>query len=185
MAGKSPREAVDSFSGYFEETLSVISADHLTVFQTSANVYSLITQPYANVRTRQGTDLRISVVQSVGTKRLNPKEFKATTRKYSYRLNLGEEHEVLAYHWHPDGSAVRFPHLHLRISQELGYPEIERRIHRAHYPTSRVCIEDFVLLLIDYYDVVPRMPKSQWSRILDKNKSAFEKMATWKVSARK
>jgi len=44
---------------------------------------------------------------------------------------------------------LRDPHLHLRTTPNLGYPEIERKIARAHFPSSRVCLEDFIKLLID------------------------------------
>jgi hypothetical protein len=88
-------------------------------------------------------------------------------------------HGIVAYHWHPDDFSVRDPHLHLRITPNLGYPEIERKIGRAHFPTSRVCLEDFVRLLIDYYDIKPSLHHSAWRRILRKNKAAFGKQASW------
>ncbi len=95
-------------------------------------------------------------------------EFKALTREYSYRLMQKSDiasREILAYHWHPNDSELRDPHLHIRS------------IARVHFPTSRVCVEDFISMLIKYYGVKPRMRKSEWTAIVEKNKNAFEKMA--------
>ena len=50
-----------------------------------------------------------------------------------------------------------------------------------HFPTSRVCLEDFIEMVIKYYGARPSMKYSEWTIILDKNKRAFEKLATWKV----
>lgn len=126
----------------------------------------------------------ISVVQTLGTRKLDDGNYKVMTRRYSYSL-LSEKaistHGVLSYHWHPEESAVDFPHLHIRITPQVGYPELELRIHTAHYSTSRVCLEDFVMCLIRYYDVRPRMAKSKWQPLLKKNKAAFDKWATWKI----
>jgi len=38
-----------------------------------------------------------------------------------------------------------------------------------------------VLMLIKYYGVKPTRKVREWHDILEKNKAAFEKMATWKV----
>jgi hypothetical protein len=37
------------------------------------------------------------------------------------------------------------------------------------------------MMLTKYYDVRPRFMYSEWTAILDKNKAAFEKYATWKI----
>jgi len=44
-----------------------------------------------------------------------------------------------------------------------------------------VCLEDFILLLIKYYDIKPILHPSTRKRILRKNKQAFEKHASWFV----
>jgi hypothetical protein len=98
--------------------------------------------------------------------------FKVSTREHSYRLLHGVDvasREILAYHWHPHDSELRDPHLHIRS------------IPRVHFPTSRVCIEDFVWMMIKYDGVRPKMKHSEWTAILAKNKKAFEQMATWKI----
>ena len=99
-------------------------------------------------------------------------QFKAKTREYSYRLmEQGDiaARDLVSYHWHPNDSALRSPHLHVAA------------VPRVHFPTSRVCLEDFIWMLIQYYDVKPRLKLAKWTGILEKNKAAFEKMATWKI----
>jgi hypothetical protein len=101
------------------------------------------------------------------------REYKVSTREYSYRLSDSpniEDDDILAYHWHPNDFEVRYPHLHVRA--------VEGDIH---FPTSRVCVEDFILLLIKYYDVRPRLAHDEWTGILRKNKRAFGHGATWTV----
>jgi hypothetical protein len=67
-------------------------------------------------------------------------------RSNSYRLMQHSDvasKEILAYHWHPNDSELRDPHLHIRS------------VARVHFPASRVCFEDLVCMLIKYYGVVP------------------------------
>jgi hypothetical protein len=172
LAAKSAREAVDNFAGYFRETLSCITAGFVTVFQESKNLYKITCDPPARMSKRSGGHLFIIATQTLGISQNADNTYKVTTREYSYRLVAQEDiasEDIVAYHWHPHESDLRSPHLHLT------------EIPRIHFPTSRVCIEDFVMMLARYYDVRPRLPHTEWTGILEKNKAAFEKSATWKV----
>ena len=185
MPGRTENEAVDNFIRFLRESLSCVIAQDLIAFKESPKLFKVWLNPPAEVRTLQGRKLYVSVTQ-IFTVRPDPRthgQFKVSTREYSYRLSQDQDvksHGVLSYHWHPNDFEVRFPHLHVTVTPRTGYPEIERRIRRAHFPTSRVCVEDFILLLINYYDVRPKMAASKWKRILKKNKGAFDKMVTWK-----
>jgi hypothetical protein len=174
MAGKDEWEAADKFVGYLHETLSCVTVDKLTLFQQSKKLYKVWFNPPTELATRSGAKLFLSFTQVLGAgpDAKQPGEFKVSTREYSYRLMQRSDvasKEILAYHWHPNDSELRDPHLHIRS------------IARVHFPTSRVCLEDFVRMLIKYYGVRPTMKKSEWTAILDKNKKAFEQMATWKI----
>jgi hypothetical protein len=172
VAGRTATEAVDNFSGFFKETLSCVSAGYVTVFQESKQVYKIACDPPLQMRKRSGGNLFIIATQSLGTSENADGTFKAKTREYSYRL-VAEQSlvatDIVAYHWHPSDSELHSPHLHIG------------EIPRVHFPTSRVSLEDFVLMLISYYDVRPRLKYSEWTGILEKNKAAFEKHATWKI----
>ena len=174
MAGNSPKAAIDNFAQYFKESLSCVTGAWITAFQESRNLYKLTCDPPAKLTKRSGGNLYMIATQVLTTVP-HPAiagQFKAKTREYSYRLLEQEDiavQDIVSYHWHPNDSELRIPHLHVAC------------VPRVHFPTSRVCLEDFILMLIQYYDVRPRMKHSEWAAILEKNKGAFEKMATWKV----
>jgi hypothetical protein len=184
VAGKTPNEARDNFIRFLRETLSCVTKQELTAFRQSSNLYKVWFDPPALVIARNGTRLYISITQIFTVKPDGKGEYKVSTREYSYIFSQTQEvnyHGILAYHWHPHDFEVRDPHLHITITPAAGYPEIERKISRAHFPTSRVALEDFVTLLIKYYDIKPQLPDARWKRYLKKNKSAFDKYATWKI----
>lgn len=187
MPGRTAKEAIQNFAGFLNETLSCVTDTCLVAFQESDNKYKLFLKDPVPISSRSGHRFYLSVVQTCTVEKLEG-GFKVHTLYYSYIFSDSPAfayHGVFSYHWHPDEFNVRHPHLHLRITPELGYPEIERKIAKAHYPTSRVCIEDFILLLIKYYDIQPLLGGAQWSRILRKNRNAFAKGATWFVTHNK
>jgi len=174
VAGRTEKEAADNFIGFLQETVSCVTGDYITAHQRSRKQYVVWFNPPTELRTKSGARLFLSVTQvfTSGPDPKAPGQCKVTTREYSYRLlrrvDVASE-EILAYHWHPNDSEVRDPHLHIR------------QVPRVHFPTSRVCIEDFIRMVIAYYGARPRMKHSEWTAILGKNKRAFEKLATWKV----
>jgi hypothetical protein len=185
VPGKSPEEAIDAFTGFISETLSCVTRDCLTGFQASDHRHKIFFSDPAAVRSAAGETFYLSIVQTFTTvKKQDDGLYKVRTLQYSYVFNDDPQPTnkgLVSYHWHPDDFSLRDPHLHLHITPEVGYPEIERRIARAHFPTSRVCLEDFIILLIKYYDIIPVVSETKWKRILKKNKAAFSKMATWAV----
>ncbi len=173
MAAKSPKEAADNFVFFLRETLSCISDHYLSAFHQSEKLYKAFYEPYAKITGRDGIVYNLSVTQIFRTVPVpgSKGEFKAQTQEYSYRLldETGNEDEFFAYHWHPLDPGVRYPHLHIKTA------------HRIHFQTSRVCLEDVILLLIRDYKIRPRLPHAEWREILSRNKKAFEKMASWKI----
>ncbi len=175
MPGKNEKEAADNFLSYFEETVSCLTRQRLTAFQQSQKLYRAYFSPPADLQTRSGGRLVVSIAQVFGViQDPETKRFKVRTHHYSYVLyqvtDAGND-EILAYHWHPQDSAVHSPHLHVKC------------VPRVHFPTSRVCVEDFVWMVLRYYGARPTMRKSEWTAILEKNKKAFEQMASWKISS--
>ena len=173
MAGKSPEEAADNFVYFLKETLSCITSQYINAHHQSSNLYKLYYEPYAVVNTGGTKKYAISITQIFRVVPVpNVKDlFKAKTQEYSYRLLEGAnaEAEIVAYHWHPLEPGVDYPHLHLKQAGKI------------HFPTSRVCLEDFIFMLLRDYDVKSKFPRAKWKEILIRNKRAFEKMATWKV----
>jgi hypothetical protein len=98
--------------------------------------------------------------------------FKAITLQYDYTLNGevdGAWKELVSYHWHPDETRVRDPHLHTSCACCV----------RVHFPTRRMSVERFIMMLFDYYGITPEVGEMEWKNILEKNNKAFEKSATW------
>jgi hypothetical protein len=173
VAGKNPREAADNFIGFLKETLSCISSHYVKAFQESNRLYKFYYDPYAKVCDGDGGEYCLSITQIfrvVPHSELNG-QFKAKTQEYSYRLLGGpeEQNEIIAYHWHPLEPGVHWPHLHLKA------------LPKVHLPTSRVCLEDVVSMLIRDYHIKPHRSHAECNEILQRNKKAFEKMATWKI----
>lgn len=172
MAGRTPQEAANNFVHFLKETLSCISSHFVSAYPQSEKLYKIYYEPYARVFSRDGTNYLLSITQIFRTVP-HPQQtgqYKAKTQEYSYRLMCDpDECEILAYHWHPNDPGVKFPHLHIKESPHI------------HFPTSRVCLEDFVLMLMRDYKIRPRYKHDKWKEILERNKTAFEKMATWKV----
>jgi hypothetical protein len=172
VAGKTPKEAADNFIHYLKESLSCLSSHYVTAYQQTDKLYKIFYEPYAIVPARNTNRYQVSIIQIFKTipDPKNEGEFKATTREYSYVLLTGDgETEIASYHWHPHDPGVHYPHLHVHS------------VERIHFPTSRVCLEDFIFMLFRDYDVRRNLPQAECKRILDKNKRAFEKSATWKV----
>jgi len=174
VGAKNEQEAADNFVGFLQETVSCVTDERLSAFKQSKKLYKVWTHPPFELSTRSGAKPLLSVTQvfSVVSDPAVERTFKAKTREYSYRLTKGARDghgEIASYHWHPNEFEVRYPHLHVG------------KVPRVHFPTSRVCLEDFVLMLIKYYGVKPTMKDQQWKDILARNKAAFEKWATWKI----
>jgi hypothetical protein len=164
------------------ETLSCVTDKRLVPYQDSDNLYKIFFRAPVRITARNGNRFYLQITQVCTAEERDDGLFKAHTREYSYVFSDSSEsshHGIVSYHWHPNDFALRDPHLHLKITPQLGYPEIERKVSRAHFPTSRVCLEDFIGLLINHYDIVPAIHHSTCRSILRKNKAAFGKEATW------
>jgi hypothetical protein len=165
-------EARDRFSEFFKESLSCISAEYVHAVQVSPNRYSLTYEPSATLLCGAGNrTLDISHNFRIGVDEKSA-GYKAITLNYDYTLNAeidGVWKELVSYHWHPDETEVRDPHLHVGCAC----------FQRVHFPTRRMSIERFILMLFDYYEITPELEESEWKRILNKNNKAFEKGSTW------
>lgn len=102
--------------------------------------------------------------------------WRVTTKGYKYTIETDDAEEILGYHWHPDSlSPFKETHLHLGSGARIGRPELETT--KAHLPTGRVSMEDFLKLLIEVFDARPQ--RTTWQAILQKTGSTFWKYASW------
>lgn len=123
-----------------------------------------------------GTDLTVQVSQQYRViESPDPREpWQVRTVAYHYTLGETAGHEILSYQWHPNvAGSVSFPHLHLQYGARVGRSEFER----AHLPTGRVTLEDFIRLLI--YDFAVPPARDDWEQALEESRREFESDRTW------
>src|SRR5215212_9757803 len=76
--------------------------------------------------------------------------WRTKTAAYYYELQTLSGAEVFSYHWHPDGpSPATFPHLHIGNGSGV---QIDG-LRKAHFPTPRMALEDFLRTLIEDFGV--------------------------------
>jgi hypothetical protein len=84
---------------------------------------------------------------------------------YQYALYDADDREILAYHWHPEGSShVTAPHLHLGAGAEVG----RRDLASALPPTGQITLEDVLRFAIT--DLGVRPLRRDWSEILHRTR---------------
>ena len=104
------------------------------------------------------------------------KRYRITTREYIYEVTGPKSQPIVSAHWHPLARDSRFldPHWHIG-----GVTLARNRVYldRAHIPSPRVSIEEFIRLLIEELDVAPR--QEDWDRRLRPIHKAFAEHKTW------
>jgi hypothetical protein len=184
VPGKNAREAIETFAGFMNETLGCLTDRKLVAYQEAENTFKLLYKSPIPILSTSGKRFYLQVTQICNAEMREDGTFKAHTREYSYVFSgspAHTHHGIFAYHWHPYDFDLRAPHLHITITPQIGSPEIEGKISKAHFPTSRVCLEDFVDLLLRYYDIRSPLHHSRYRSILRRNRREFSKGATWTV----
>lgn len=89
--------------------------------------------------------------------------------RYSYQV-LRRGKPLIEFHYHP-GSKVKHCHVHVRP------PGQDRdMLSKVHIPTSRVALEDVLMMLIEDFGV---KAKRGAPATLDRNRRSFERSQTW------
>lgn len=85
---------------------------------------------------------------------------------YSYMFRIPERPEICSYHWQPEGlSPINYPHLHINRGATGNVTTFgPRGLHRIHFPTRHITIEDVLRLAITEFGVEPR--RQDWDTIL-------------------
>jgi hypothetical protein len=170
-------DAETNFAYYFRESLSVLTnAFLLANLQKDRRI--LLYDPPIKIPRKHGADpLYLSITQTYRVVKSQDGTTRANSTGYSYGLlakQNGEFHAIVEFHWHPEDTVnLKWPHLHVIANSKDG------ELSRVHFPTARICIEDFIRLLIRDFDVKPRLPYDEYKRILMKNKAAFVDKANW------
>jgi hypothetical protein len=177
VPARTAKEAEDSFTFFFRESLSVITNAYL-LGGLEKGERVLLYEPPPRLERKNGTRLFLSIVQTYTIVKLpDDGGFKAHTTSYYYSALVEDQQrvrrEILAFHWHPESTPkLKWPHLHV-------IPEQDEHLPYIHFPTGRCAIEDFVYMLIRDLKVKARKPYDEWKKILAKNRRAFATTASW------
>ena len=181
MAGASPKHAVESFVKPLQRALSCVTTavidrqeGHDLGITYALTVNGGAPVRLARVNRRADIAIRIAqqyrIVQAEGDR--GP--LKIQTVAYMYTVENADGRELFGYHWHPESrSPASFPHLHLGAGAMIGRAELQR----AHFPTGRVSVEEFLRLVIEAFDV--RTHRRDWRAVLQQAQAAFSNWRTW------
>ena len=149
-------------------------------FRVASEPYSLVIAPQGELVRLQSISrgrrilLDVSIDYRVAVTSDPHEPFVVRTESYLYRFLTSEEHEFLAFHWHPIGlSDVVDPHLHLssRLNPiDMGRNQDPLPLAEMHIPTGFVTLEDVVRLLIAEFGIRPRRP--DWETVLRENRTS-------------
>lgn len=93
--------------------------------------------------------------------------WRAAVAGYYYTLDTATGAEVVAYHWHANRrNEVAFPHLHVGVGATgSGTPILPGALHKTHFPTGPIEIEDVIRLAIVEFGAQPR--RHDWEAVLE------------------
>jgi hypothetical protein len=99
--------------------------------------------------------------------------WKVSTLAYYHSLEDEAGREFVAYQWHPEQGSIDLPHLHIGtgVGASLG------SVHKYHFPTGRVSLEDVLRLAIRGFQVEP--VRADWEEVLGETQAAYEAWRTW------
>ncbi|HUG14572.1 MAG TPA: hypothetical protein VMM78_06090 [Thermomicrobiales bacterium] len=85
---------------------------------------------------------------------------------YLYVLEFRNGTEIVAYHWHPESpSEAAEPHLHIGSAAARADSAVRpRELHKVHFPTGPVALEQVLRLAISEFGVAPR--GADWDAVL-------------------
>jgi hypothetical protein len=175
LAGKSPAEAVNNYLDPLQRAVSCVTKGVLNVTgYHPANEPHVLALGGGRQGLKDGYTLtleqRYDIVEAEGER--GP--WKVTTRGYIYALDDPDDREIVAYHWHPDGRSTEDrPHVHLGAGSGVTHVGLAG----AHIPTSRVALEDFLLMCIEQFGIPAQ--RDDYLKILRETRGTFEEWRTW------
>jgi hypothetical protein len=132
-------------------------------------------EPTLELITKRSEVLHLSFSQQFTIQKRPILGWKVCTESYSYAVDDENGQEILAFHWHPINHDIDYPHLH--ISNGAGR-YLREEIRDIHFPTRRIAFEEFALMLIENFEIVP--DKDDAVTVLNGTLAKFDKYKTWK-----
>ncbi len=178
LAGKSPHQAVRNFIEPLNRAISCVTQAVVSISPDGYNPDK--TQPHVlvlnkgnPVKLRGNSSLYLTVIihYRITTAEGELGPWKVSISAYYYEIQDGEQHTLVAYHWHPN-TKPSTPHLHLGTASG-----VKKILGKAHFPTQRICLEEVLRFAMIELKVKPR--KKDWQGVLEKTQMAYEKYRTW------
>lgn len=172
MAGKTPASAVDAYLRPLRRAISCVTNRVLLAEKPRLDTLQATTLAGQVARLKGAERLSLEVQQNfavvAAADPLGP--YKVTTKRYSYTLSK-DDHEVVAFHWHPGIEGVDRPYIH------FGEGDPESLSRKLHVPSGRVALEDVLWFAISQLGAEPIRP--DWQRVFDRGRVAFQRYRSW------
>lgn len=175
MAGRTPRQAVENYLDPIRKSIGCITPAYVTHSKGGRDLvghqHSLVVNGGDPIMLGgpAGVSAELSQLYEIIPAENTRSPYKVRTLGYMYTIRDHVDREILGYHWHPAEGNILWPHLHLKH----GIGARRREVEKAHLPTGRVAIEDFIRLLILSFEVPPHRP--DWEEILAGPQERFER----------
>jgi hypothetical protein len=179
LAGRTPHEAVDNFLVRLRQSTSCITRVQLVISsggREPGSTHIVSFDPNPTLKAADRTTIGLSVVHYYEVVRATGKRgpWKVRSAGYLYSLLDRNDHELITFHWHPQGNSdVTGPHLHVGSALASSW----KKLPKAHIPTSRMTLEQIIGMAIDGFGVIPL--KEDWRGLLDRNQKIFDAWKTW------
>jgi hypothetical protein len=181
VAGKTPKQAVLNFVAPLREALGCVTASGIALrgSYVVGELYGLTVnagEPVIVYRASAQGHMRLSISQHYRIVEAEGDRgpYKVETRGYMYSVENDASQEVIAFHWHPEGSShVALPHLHLGYGAQIGLTELTE----AHVPTGRISMEEFLRFAIETFQL--RTRRTDWRSVMNRTNALFKKWQTW------
>ncbi len=178
MPGKNPVEAVRNYIEPLQRSLSCFTKAVLKPSSYDPDILLTTTfrEPSVELITSNDEILRLSFIQTFSVvKPVLLGAFKVRTRSYIYILEDEAHREIFGFHWHPEETPeIPFPHLHI---YDGAGAQIRPEIRDIHFRTDRMAFEDFSLILLNNFQVVPERDDAR--KVLNESLARFKKHRTW------
>lgn len=188
MAGRTPAEAVEAYRAPLQRALSCVTDRVLTIQGVRGGGYRPAESPHAialndgdPVTLRGAIPLAITVLQQyriIETDDPNRGPWTVAVTAYLYALesltDVPERRtEFVSYHRQPQGSiGASNPHLHIGEAAIGAAIQVgPRYLHRIHFPTGAVALEDVIRLAIAEFGATPL--RDDWETVLAETQAAY------------
>lgn len=183
MPGKDPTSALGAFLDPLKEAVSCIGGAAFTLSPKARaggdDVHLWTLNDGSGVTMAAGKRFTATMhFQYVDGGKQAPRRerFRVTTVAYMYALELDGHGELIAAHWHPSSkvSTYRAPHYHVG---GVALSDTGVFLERAHIPSGRVSLEEFIRTMIDQFGIPPSC--ADWAERLDRTEAAFRRHSSW------